>query len=282
MITGSCLCGAVRWQVDGDLGTMSHCHCSMCRKAHGAPFGTYVSAASDNFRWLGGEETISTYESSPGFVRAFCGQCGSVVPDPADDDGHVFIPAGGLDSDPGVRPESHIFAATKAPWHIIGDDLPRHDAYPGPDDGPNIDRPAQGTVQGGVLHGSCLCGDIAYEVTTPIKTVHNCHCTRCQKARAAAHTTNGFTSPDGVTFVRGEDKLVIYKLPEAKAFAQAFCSRCGSPMPRVNKEAGYAAIPFGSLDDDPGRGADDHIYTSSKAVWYDIEDDLPQYAALPD
>ncbi|MEO1056718.1 MAG: GFA family protein [Actinomycetota bacterium] len=200
-LTGGCLCGAVRWQVDGDLGTMSHCHCSMCRKAHGAPFATYVSAASGDFRWLSGEESITTYESSPGFVRAFCGHCGSVVPDPPDEEDHVFIPAGCLDGDPGVRPASHIFAATKAPWHIIGDALPRHDAYPNPDDGPDIDRPAQGAAQGGFLHGSCLCGDIAYEVTEPLKTVHNCHCTRCQKARAAAHTTNGFTSAGGVTFV---------------------------------------------------------------------------------
>ena len=103
MITGSCLCGTVRWQVDGDLGTMSHCHCSMCRKAHGAPFATYVSTASGNFRWLDGEETITTFESSPGFLRAFCSTCGSVVPDPADEEGHVFIPAGCLDGEPGVR-----------------------------------------------------------------------------------------------------------------------------------------------------------------------------------
>ncbi|MEM7120077.1 MAG: GFA family protein [Pseudomonadota bacterium] len=281
MITGSCLCGAVRWQIDGALNDMSHCHCSMCRKAHGAPFATYASGASDEFRWTSGEEMLTHYESSPGFIRSFCRRCGSVVPDPADG-GQVFVPVGNVDDDPGIRPTSHIFVETKAPWHVIADALDRHDAHANLSDGPNIERPAQERETGGVLHGSCLCGDIAYEVTEPITTVHNCHCTRCQKGRAAAHTTNGFTSADGVTFVRGEDKLVTYKLPEAKSFAQTFCSRCGSAMPRVNKEAGYAAIPFGSLDDDPGRGADDHIYTSSKAVWYDIEDDLPQYVALPD
>ena len=52
MITGSCICWMVSWRVDGALGEMSHCHCSMCRKAHAAPFATYVGTERDNFRWL--------------------------------------------------------------------------------------------------------------------------------------------------------------------------------------------------------------------------------------
>ena len=156
MVTGSCLCGTVRWQVDGSLDSMSHCHCSMCRKAHGAPFGTYTEAPSESFTWLSGMDAITSFESSPGIIRAFCGTCGSVVPEPFGKD-RMVIPAGCLDGDPGVRPSSHIFAASKAPWHVIGDDLPQSDGYTNPDDGPNVDRPGPGQRQEGVLRSAVVC-----------------------------------------------------------------------------------------------------------------------------
>ncbi len=280
MITGSCLCGTVSWQLDGALDEMSHCHCSMCRKAHAAPFATYVDTERDNFRWLSGEDSISEYESSPSFIRNFCGNCGSVVPEAFSKE-RIAIPAGGLDGDPGVRPTAHIFVSSKAPWHEISDDLPQFNAYPDPEDGPNVERPVHSQSKDGILRGSCLCADVAYEVSTPIRFVHNCHCSRCRKARAAAHTTNGFTAMDGVFFVRGENKLRAFKLPSARFFTQVFCMRCGSGMPRLDSERGIANIPFGSLDDDPGRGADDHIYIGSKAPWYMITDKLPCFEGRP-
>jgi len=279
MVGGSCLCGVVRWRVDS-FEHMTHCHCSMCRKAHGAPFATYAAARGDGFAWLAGEDAVRRYESSPGFRRAFCGHCGSVVP-AADGDRQVFVPAGCLDDDPGIRPSAHIFFPSRAPWHVVADELPRHDAYPEPEDGPVIDRPGPGTPEPGVLRGSCLCGAVAYEVREPFRAVYNCHCSRCRKARAAAHTTNGFTSFGGVRLVRGADALVTYRLPAARFFAQTFCGACGSGVPRLDPERGIAAIPLGSLDDDPGRGADCHIYVGSKAGWYEITDDLPQFAERP-
>ncbi|MDH3282784.1 MAG: GFA family protein [Gammaproteobacteria bacterium] len=280
MITGSCLCGSVSWQVDGALENMTHCHCSMCRKAHAAPFATYVNAARDSFRWLSGEDAVAHYESSPGFIRAFCSNCGSVVPESSGNK-RIAMPAGCLNEDPGVRPTAHIFAPSKAPWHTIEDNLQQFESYPEPDDGPVVERPGRGKGEVGVLRGSCLCGDVAYEIRTPIKFVHNCHCSRCRKARAAAHTTNGFTAIDGVVFVRGENKLKTYKLPSARFFTQTFCIRCGSGMPRLDADRGIAIIPFGSLDDDPGRGADDHIFTGSMAPWYTITDDLPCFKQAP-
>ena len=114
-----------------------------------------------------------------------------------------------------------------------------------------------------------------------MKFVHNCHCSRCRKARAAAYATNGFTAIDGVEFVRGENKLKTYKLPSARFFTQRFCTRCGSGMPRLDADRDIAIIPFGSLDDDPGRGADDHIFTGSMAPWYTITDDLPCFKEVP-
>lgn len=281
MIRGSCLCGTVRWEVDGPLRHFGHCHCSIYRKAHAAPFASYLSAKLEDYRLVAGAEAVRQYESSPGFTREFCATCGSVTPMMVDG-WRAVIPAGCLDDDPEVRPALHIFAAAKAPWHRITDDLPQHDGYPAEAGREEVERPAAGGATPGHLYGSCLCGGIAYEVSEPFKVVHNCHCSRCRKARGAAHTSNGFVPIEAVRFLKGEDLLVRYKVPEAKFFTQAFCRVCGGGMPNLSKERGIANIPLGSLDDDPGRGADDHIFTGSKAPWYEITGDLPQFDEMPD
>ena len=101
-----------------------------------------------------GEERASRWESSPGFFRRFCRRCGSVVPgEPAQ--GRVFLPAGNFDDDPGLRPQLHIFVASKAPWYEIPDALPRFDAYPpGHRRARSLpDRPH--AHAGSAVHGSC-------------------------------------------------------------------------------------------------------------------------------
>src|SRR5919198_3537468 len=105
MIHGRCLCGEVAWEAPGPLEFMSHCHCSRCRKSHGAAFATYCMAAVETLRLTRGEDAIVRYESSPGMRRPFCRRCGSVVPDRENVwNGQVFLPAGPLDDDPGARP----------------------------------------------------------------------------------------------------------------------------------------------------------------------------------
>jgi len=280
MITGSCLCGTVRWQFDEMPSGMTHCYCSMCRKAHGTSFATYLIAPRAGFSFNTGKDAITVYASSEHLPRAFCNECGSMVPAPKGSD-QIGIPAGGLDDDPGIRPTAHIFVPSKAPWVEINDDLKQFDAFPGQDKEPEIARAPLDPAKEGVLRGSCLCGDVAYEITGPIKAVHNCHCSRCRKGRAAACATNGFTGIDGVTFTRGLDNLKAFKLPEAKFFTQVFCTRCGSKMPRLDEGRGIAVIPFGSLDDDPGCSAEDHVFVGSKAVWDTITDNLPQFDGMP-
>lgn len=272
--TGHCLCGAVGWRIRPPYMGMTHCHCSMCRKSHAAAFATYITVAAENHELVSGAEAIADYRSSPTFHRSFCRRCGSLVA--AHSDGQeVFLPAGLLDDDPGIRPSAHIFAASKAPWHTIADDLPQYATYSF-GSGPVIERPGPGAPRDGVLGGSCLCGGVAFEVTAPIRAVYNCHCSRCRRARAAAHTTNGFTGADGLRFRKGEELVDSYKVPEARFFRHSFCRVCGSGMPRSDGERNIAVIPFGALDDDPGRGADRHIFTAYRAPWYTIADDLPQ------
>jgi len=181
MTTGSCLCGTVRWRIEGPYRRMTHCHCSMCRKAHAAPFATYIIVDRDCYEILSGADAVTAHASSSAFRRSFCSHCGSVTPFDAGD--HVAVPAGCLDDDPGIRPDRHIFAASKAPWHGIADDLPQASEY-------KLDTPPPVTQADGpasepaILRGSCLCGGVAYEAATPILAVYNCHCSRCRKRKS--------------------------------------------------------------------------------------------------
>jgi hypothetical protein len=126
---GACLCGAVRYEIDGPFGSMSHCHCSMCRKHHGTPFATYVSASLGGFRWVGGKDSVVTYRSSPYGTRCFCSVCGSVTPVLDFETGLALCPAGNLEGELEIRPQAHIFVGSKAQWHAITDRLPQHPEF---------------------------------------------------------------------------------------------------------------------------------------------------------
>ncbi len=136
MVRGGCLCGGVRFEADA-IEILTNCHCAMCRKAHGAAYGTFANAYRSKFRLTAGEQLIQDYRSSEHNVRRFCRVCGSSVPYGDAEAETVVIPAGLLDDDPGVRPCLHMFTGSKAPWHEIDDTLPHFEAWVpghGPDD----------------------------------------------------------------------------------------------------------------------------------------------------
>jgi len=278
-VRGSCLCGDVAFEADAPFEFMGHCHCSMCRKHHGAAFSTALAVHPSRFRWLRGVEGIRRYESSPGGSRPFCGRCGSAVPGEAGQ--IVFIAPGLLDDDPEMRPQAHVFVASKAPWHEIADALPRFDAFP-PGMGEAVPFERRSEPVAGTARGSCLCGGVAYEIGGPIAgPIANCHCSRCRKARAAAHASNLFAELSNFRWLRGEELVASYKVPEAERFTQAFCRTCGAKLPHLNAARGRVVVPAGSLDDDPGAREELHIFVGSKAPWYEISDDLPQHEAYP-
>ena len=128
-IRGSCLCGAVKYAISGSFKAMGNCHCSICRKSHGAAFVTWGLIDPQQFCWTSGEDFVQAYESSPGKRRCFCRQCGS--PLVSTDGGTVGeVVVGTLDGDPGARPGAHIFVASKAPWHEITDSLAQFAEWP--------------------------------------------------------------------------------------------------------------------------------------------------------
>jgi len=102
----------------------------MCRKIHGAAFGSFLHADGRGFRWLSGETEIRHYHSSPGNIRAFCGICGSSMPVLEEEVAHVIVPAGSMDNDPQIRPSVHIHTAYRAPWFEITDTLPQFEEFP--------------------------------------------------------------------------------------------------------------------------------------------------------
>ena len=130
MIRGSCLCGAVRFEVRA-LGRAVNCHCSMCRKAHGAAFASYARVEASDFSLLAGKDEIAEYRSSPEVTRTFCRRCGSTLQFISTRrPGSFSLALGTLDDDPGVRPSLHIFVDSKAPWFDIADGLPQRGSYP--------------------------------------------------------------------------------------------------------------------------------------------------------
>jgi hypothetical protein len=281
MYTGSCLCGTVRYEVAGPFEMMANCHCSMCRKHHGAMFSTFISAPDAGFRWISGEDNIETYDSSENGHRPFCRTCGSVTPMLLPAMNLVLMPAGNLQDDPGLRPQMHMFTGSRAPWYPITDGLPQHEGYPPQfGGGAGLTRPHVPTIPG-VTHGSCLCGAVEWELAGKPERIQNCHCSRCRSARSAAHATNAFYLREQLTWLRGEDQVKKYKLPGAKHFGQDFCGRCGSPVPRVNTVTNRVVAPCGSLDTDPGMRPIGHIFATSRAPWFEITDELPQWEAYP-
>ena len=126
VVRGSCLCGGVRYEVDGPFGPVALCHCGMCRKATGTAFATHATVPRAAFRLVAGAALVRRYPSSPGQRRCFCATCGSPLfgeSDEAPDD--VRLRLGLLDDDPGVRPAYHWAVDYKAPWWHISDELPQ-------------------------------------------------------------------------------------------------------------------------------------------------------------
>jgi hypothetical protein len=280
MNQGRCLCGTVRFEIDGPYSNMLHCHCSMCRKHHGAAFATFVAAPLVGFRYTAGEASIGHYVSSPGFRRSFCTVCGSVMPEAMPAMGLVISPAGDLEGDLGITPQMHMFTGSKATWYEITDDLPQYEEYP-PEFGMSATPRAKVETKGDAVQGSCLCGDVAYEISGPPLRMFYCHCSRCRRARSAEHAANVFFKADGFRWVRGAGQVQDYQFPEAKFFGTAFCRRCGGGVPRVSVERGAVVVPAGSIDNDPGMRAQAHLFVDSKAPWDRITDSIPQFAEMP-
>lgn len=128
VIEGGCLCGTVKYRIDGELQNARSCHCSRCRKAFSGAASAYaelVSAAA--YSWVSGEDNVSRYHAAVDWGLGFCKTCGSTLCGYFKDSVHG-VTLGCVDGDPKVEIAAHIFVGSKAPWDHIGGEAPQHAA----------------------------------------------------------------------------------------------------------------------------------------------------------
>jgi hypothetical protein len=131
-LTGGCMCGDVRYEIDAPLGPAKYCHCKRCQRRTGTAASAQALVAPGAFRLVAGEGLVRAYRPPQGFEKAFCSACGSALFSRAPDDPSIIsVRLGTLDDDPGVRPELRQFVTSAASWEPIPDDsLPRFPERP--------------------------------------------------------------------------------------------------------------------------------------------------------
>jgi hypothetical protein len=126
---GGCLCGAVRFAVRGEALLTALCHCSLCRRAAGAPAVAWAMFPLEAFRLTNG--AFATYASSPGVARGFCGRCGTTLSFAAEFmPGLIDLTIASFDDAGALPPQLHMWESKRLPWLELGDDLPRHAGLP--------------------------------------------------------------------------------------------------------------------------------------------------------
>ena len=131
-VPGACLCGAVRFEIDAPTLFCAHCHCSMCRRAHGAGYVTWIGVPYERFRMLAGEERLVRYRSSEHATRSFCGTCGTPLTYERVRSPHmVNIPRALFESRTGRQPLYHASIDELQDWAYTGERLVPLKGFPG-------------------------------------------------------------------------------------------------------------------------------------------------------
>ena len=132
---------------------------------------------------------------------------------------------------------------------------------------------------GSVTKGSCLCGEIQYELHGEFDSFFLCHCKYCQKDSGSAHGANLFSKKAQLIWTSGEENVTTFNLPNSR-HNKSFCKNCGSPMPIIHKD--LLAVPAGSIDGDFSMKPTAHIFVASKACWEDQLNDLKKFETFPE
>jgi hypothetical protein len=126
LLVGKCECGAVRYQVADAFRYAANCHCSRCRAATGSAFKPFAGIERGKLEVTEGQDMILVVgEQNSNDTR--CGRCGSLLFSVVRDGAYVHVAMGSLVDVPAIRPTSHIYVGSKAPWFEITDDLPQHE-----------------------------------------------------------------------------------------------------------------------------------------------------------
>lgn len=130
-----------------------------------------------------------------------------------------------------------------------------------------------------MMHGSCLCGGVTFEVDEAIGPFELCHCPRCRKVSGSAFFAGVYVEAHAFRLTSGQELIRSYEAPlleRPPAYRVTFCSRCGSPVPDEPADGETIEIAAGLFDDDPGRRPDKHIFVDVRSPWFEIDDTLPR------
>src|ERR1700732_2607627 len=114
--------------------------------------------------------------------------------------------------------------------------------------------------------GSCLCGEVRFDVAGEFDHFYLCHCEYCRKDTGSAHAANLFSSSAALKWISGADKVKHFNLPSTR-HSRSFCGTCGSALPMVQMGGKLIVVPAGSLDTDVPIKPDAHIFVASRAGW---------------
>jgi hypothetical protein len=126
-----------------------------------------------------------------------------------------------------------------------------------------------------LLDGGCLCGAVRYVVADAFRYAANCHCVDCRRATGSAFKPFAGIERERLEITRGADQLLTFGGADAH---DARCRTCGALLYSLVREGAYVHVAMGTLTDAPSIRPNEHIFVASKAPWFTIADDLPQYA----
>jgi hypothetical protein len=128
------------------------------------------------------------------------------------------------------------------------------------------------------LIGKCECGAVRYRVADEFQYALNCHCSRCRAATGSAFKPFAGIEREKLEITDGADALLVHGEDDLN---DTRCAACGSLLFSVVRDGAYVHVALGSLVDPPSLTPSAHIYVGSKASWFEISDDLPQFDELP-
>ena len=121
-VTGHCLCGGVRYEIDEPFVSASYCHCERCQRRTGGAASASGRVAPGALRVIAGEELVRCFAPEDGFLKCFCSECGGALWSRHRSEDTISVRLGTVDGDPGIRPSFHTFVASRAPWEELPDD----------------------------------------------------------------------------------------------------------------------------------------------------------------
>lgn len=130
------------------------------------------------------------------------------------------------------------------------------------------------------ITGSCLCGEVQFDISDNFESFYLCHCSRCRKGTGTVHGANLFNTKATLNWLQGKELVKTFNLPQTR-FTKSFCTECGSPVPTEINEK-IVIVPAGSLDASPTINPTAHIFCDDRASWEDLLANTKRFAALPE